>query len=496
MIELLAALFILLFGILSTLRVFESSNRATSVSEAQQAEVHQAQREIERLQSLSYGSLGLTARPATSASVKNPGYYVSSGSCPTYSGNLKQSAPAAPLVINGCEYEYEGTYGTVTKPVYSGGTVEPEKTWAGSNKLAGTIYDYVTWETDPNCNPGPGCAKVNDYKRITVAVTNNTTVPGITTAAPVVVTALVVNPETLPLKGQPKSENPLESTEIKCTNGAGETVKCNYGLGTQTANIWYLTDSPAETGYQTPAEQTCMHYTVALVPTVCGQAAEASKCSLSTKTYTSCPQADLLGVVVPSSATEYNFSPNLSATTAGRVIKRDSKATGASPCSVAPSENAEMGMWWATAPLEKALKLSGNGGITLYTRTLKEVAASATLCVAVYAENPVKAADCSAVLGPNSKALLDPLNKLNSTCSSTQGRSDSETLGTVSYTANQWPGELTPTSFTFNYMSSAKEVAAGTALAVRVWPAATSEDDLVVQYDAQAAQSTFQLDSE
>jgi Tfp pilus assembly protein PilV len=498
-IELLAALFLIVFGILATFSVFTSANHGTTVAEVQQEEIHQAQREIERLQSLPYAQLALEKAPATSPEPTNPGYYVGSGTCPTYTSPRTQGAISASLVINGCSYKYEKAPGELTSESYAGGTVQPSKAWpAGSepaNGIGGTIYDYVTWEKDENCRAGEGCPSVNDYKRITVAVTNNSTRRDSASRAPVVVSTIVADPAALPLKGQPKSENPNQNTEIKCVNGAGETVKCSYGLGKQTANTWYLTDSPEETGYQTPSNQACMHYTNAFVPTICGKTGEASKCVLST-TYVGCPELDLLSAVAPTVSTQYNFSENLSTTIPGRVLLRDSAVTGSCQTGT-PSQNAAMAEWWATSPLEAPLKASGNGGLTLFARTLKAVAASVTLCVGVYVENPVKTTTCAAVNGVNGRPLLDPLNALNnSTCVSTKERKDSELLGIVSYTAQQWPAEATPVSFTFNYMATAREIPAGSSLAVRVWETAASEDDLVLQYDAQSAPSTVQINSE
>jgi Tfp pilus assembly protein PilV len=504
LIELLAAIFILVFGILATLQVFVSSNHGTSVSEAQQAQVHQAQRELERLQSLPYAELGLKKAPSTSTESTNPGYYVSAGLCPTYTTTRSGGSIAGALVINGCAYQYEKTSKVLGESeTYTKGAVEPSKSWpeaseASATKLGGTVYDYITWETDPNCRPTLGCPSVNDYKRITVAVTNNSTRRESAPQMPVVVSTIVADPAALPLKGQPKSENPNASTEIKCANSAGETVKCNYGLGTQTANTWYLTDSLEETGYQTPSNQACVHYTNAFVPVpfVCGQTGEEAKCSLSASTYTSCPELDLASTTAPSATSEFHFSENLSATTPGRVLLRDTAVTGTCQTSTA-SKNASMAEWWATTPLETALKLSGSGGLTLYTRTLKGTSVGATLCVGVYLENPVRTTTCAAVNGVGGKALLDPLNALNNTtCASTKERKDSELLGTVSYSTKAWPAETTPVSFTFSYMAGAREVAAGTSLAVRVWETAASEDDLVLQYDAQSTQSTVQLNSE
>ena len=68
--------------------------------------------------------------------------------------------------------------------------------------------------------------------------------------------------------------------------------------------------------------------------------------------------------------------------------------------------------------------------------------------------------------------------------------------GVVSFTDEQWPGETTPLSFTFSYMSGTKTAAAGSSLAVRIWFTTTSGDDIIAQYDAKAVPSLVQLNTE
>jgi prepilin-type N-terminal cleavage/methylation domain-containing protein len=525
LIELMIAMFVLIVGIVGTFRVFESSNRAASVSEVQQDEIHRAQREIERLEALPYSQLFLTKAPATSLSKTNPGFYVSGGSCPGSPPTFRWSQPAGqadPLIIDGCTYKL-GESGKEKEETLNAGEykenvnkectgfkgvaacgegVAPSTPWKDerANGVSGTIYDYITWVTDPHCNTEhEGCPAANDYKRITVELTNNTTNSAIVPTTPVLVTAIVVNPKALPAK-KPKSENPLESAEVKCTNGLGQQVPCNYGLGTQTAHSFYLTNWPEETSstYKAATSNACMHYTDALKPLTCAGVAEAAKCSLVATLYTSCPQLDLLNVTEPQEPeSEPFFSENLESpfeSTRGRIILRDPKATN---CSVDPENDARYAEWWATAPLAEGLKLSGNGALTLYTRALKELSAPVTLCVGVYLENPVADSTCKAVLGPAGKAILDPLNLLNSTCATTKERKDSEKLGVVSFTKEQWPStEATPVSFTFNYMASAKQVAAGSSLAARIWVTKGSGEDIVALYDAAHLPSLVQLNSE
>jgi prepilin-type N-terminal cleavage/methylation domain-containing protein len=525
LIELMIAVFVLTVGILGTFRVFESSNRAASVAEIQQDEIHRAQREIERLQALPYSQLFLTSVPPTSVSKGNPGYYVSAGGCPSSPPTFRWEQPSGlseALIINGCKYKFEeggvkteeelkaGEYKENVNKECKGAAgvaacgegVAASATWKDErvNGVSGTVYDYITWVTDAHCNSAKeGCPGVNDYKRITVEVTSNTSNSAIAPTSPVLVSAIVVNPKALPTK-KPKSENPLESAEVKCTNGLGQQVPCNYGLGTQTPHSFYLTNWPEETNatYKASSNSACMHYTDALKPLTCGGIAEAAKCSLSTTLYTSCPQLDLMNVIeAQEPETEPFFSQNLESpleSTRGRILLRDPKAV---ECTSEPENDARYAQWWATAPLSESLKLSGNGALTLYTRALKEVSASATLCVGIYLENPVFDSSCKAVLGPAGKAMLDPLNLLNSTCASTKERKDSEKLGVVSFNKAQWPStEATPVSFTFNYMPSAKTVPAGSSLSARIWLTKGSGEDIVALYDAAHLPSLVQLNSE
>jgi hypothetical protein len=476
-VELMVAILILVVGIFSTFAVFDTSKRATHVSETQEGEIHVAQQELERLQTLAYTRLGLTGAPGPDSNPNSPNYYVTatpSSSCPTFRWN--QSAGASntsdQLVVNGCAYP-----GINPNP-FSGGTVPLTQTISGY-----TVYDYVTWVNDNLCRPGYGCLGDAvtglgnyDYKRVTVEVTNSQSAAyGPTT--PVLVSSIVSDPHATPVVGNPNINNPLNTTNVTCTDGSGHTVTCNNGLGSQTPNVFYLTDSLEQNGYTPPsADNSCMHYTVQKVPLAGGQLScggvNLGACTSSS--IVGCPQPDLLNGAPPASSIpqEFNFSPNISSTTPGRVILRDPNA---STCASTPSPDATMGEFWGTQPLTSALNLSGNGAMTLYTNTLHGLSVSVTLCVGVYLEAPV--------LG-----ILDPLNLL--------GNNDSITLGVVAYTLSQWPAAPTPLSFTFNYMSAARLAAAGASLGVRIWVTASSGDDIVAHYDAPSVSSRVQINSQ
>ena len=495
LIELLAAILVLAVGVLATFGILDASQHANRVSELHEAEVHYAQGELERVQALSYGRIGLTAAPGTSSDPNNPGHYVSgSASCPSFQWNQSPGASGTePTIVNGCSYNTTGISFPSCSPLttFCTGTVAPQRTVAATaTSPQYTINDYVTWTQDPVCVPTPNvCPLSYDYKRVTIEVTNAATGP-YRAVRPVLVSGIVADPHALPLIGNPNVNNPLNNPGTTCTDPNGNPiVPCNNGLGTATANTWYLTNTILQstgTTYSPPSgNNQCMHYTDQDLPLLgllngCGSA------SLGTCTLLAilgCPQPDLLTSAPPPSSIpqEFNFSPNLSSTTGGRVILRDPNATGSSPaaaCGATPSNDARMAEWWSTPPLSAGLNLTGSGGMTLYTNTLHGLSVSVTLCIGVYLETP------KTLLGTT---ILDPLNLLGT---------NTVRLGVAAYTMAAWPAVPTPISFTFSNLFSAQAAAAGLSLGVRVWVAASSGDDIVAQYDAPTVRSSLQIDSQ
>jgi hypothetical protein len=505
LIELLAAILVLAVGALTTFGIFDASQRANRVSELHEAEVHLAQGELERVESLPFSQVGLKQTPATSTDANQPGFYVTGSGCgATFRWN-QSGTGTDPLVIKNCTYTSTGVSFPGCSPVtqYCNGTVPATTTVAATpTSPQYTISDYVTWAQDPVCVPTPNvCPLSYDYKRVTIEVTNsppNGAQPASLAAAdrpirPVLVSSIVADPHAIPLVGNPNVNNPLNNPGTTCTDANGNPiVPCNNGLGGQTANTFYLTDSPEQSGYSAPSgDNACMHYTNRpQPPTVSGvyQCGSAAALTCSLQQQSACPAPDLLSSTVPPSSIpqEYNFSPNLSATKPGRVILRDPAAVGstnAAACAVTPSPVAQEGELWATQPLASQLTLSGNGGMTLYTNTLTGAPANVTMCVGVYLELPPPGV---------TTGLLDPLNLLCGSCSTP----DSTLLGTGAFTNPAWPGALTPVSLTFSNLFSAHTVPAGDSIAVRIWFTSASGDDVVVQYDAPTVRSSVQINSQ
>ena len=493
LIELLAAILVLAVGVLTTFGVYDASQRANRVSELHEVEVHLAQGELERVEGLPYSQIGLTGSPATSTNHSNPGFYVSGSGCANFQWNQSSGGTGSdPLVVNGCSYIATGVSFSGCSPLttYCAGTVAPSRTVAAtSTSPLYTIYDYVTWSPDPACVPTPHVCPVSyDTKRVTVEVVNNDT-HFYRPTNPGLVSAIVSDPHALPLVGNPNVNNPLNNPGTQCTDASGNpVVPCNLGLGNQTPNTWYLTNTiqqTTSTAYSPPsANNPCMHYTAQQLPllgllTGCGSSS-LGLCSLLG--IVGCPLPDLLSTIAPPSSIlqEFNFSPNLSSNTAGRVILRDPNATGSTPaaaCGAPPSDDARMAEWWATPPLGAGLNLSGSGGMTLYTNTLHGLSVSVTLCIGIYLQT------AKTLLGTT---ILDPLNLLGT---------NTVRLGVAAYTLVAWPAVPTPISFTFSSLFGAQAAVAGVSLGVRVWVAASSGDDIVVQYDAPTVRSSIQINS-
>jgi prepilin-type N-terminal cleavage/methylation domain-containing protein len=450
LIELLAAISILTVGIFAVGTTLASSRTESSGAETQQVEIHRAQKELERIEALPYAQVGLTAAPGTSTSATDPRYYVGGGACPSYQWNQTAGSTSNTdaVVINGC------TYGTSS---YSGGSLGPGPTAWSDGHVSGNVYDFVTWVTDTKC--GSGCPSSNDYKRVTIAVTNTN---GSRPFNPVLVSTIIADPHATPggtaANGNP---NPLASPSINCQNAQGQTVACTNSVGASSVNVWYLTDSPVTGSYQAPTASHPTHPTIA--PT-------ASTCTAA-QTTSACPVPDLLTTTPPPSPSPapqlYNYSNEQTGVSypGGRALFRD---VG---CGSAPSgSDNTRGELWVSAPLATAINLTGGGGMTLNTQTLNSASGSVTLCVAI---DDVPSSVSNLVAAPP------------------------KVLGVVSYTLASWPTSPTPLSFTFNFASAGGvAIPANDRIGARVWVDPASGADIAAIYDHPSYASQLQLESQ
>ncbi|MCW3065980.1 MAG: prepilin-type N-terminal cleavage/methylation protein [Solirubrobacterales bacterium] len=461
-VEMLVAILLLTVGVLTTISVLSAGQRLTLVAERQTTLAHRAQRELERLQSLSYSQLAMTAAPTRSTDPANPNFYVTAGGAFSYDRNDTSQTES---------FAIDATNGAIST------TAQP---WT-DGRLSGFVYDYVTWTTDPKC--APGCPASNDYKRITVMVT-------LTGAAhpskPVLVSTVVADPSAAPT-GAPKNsvQNPLDSPNTTCqvgTNADGSPILglCSNGIsGTPIDNYLYDTSSLDSAGHDVLSRLPILgdhatHQTLGPVSNLL--------CIVLSLVFSGCQDPNLMGSTPPPTPVApnplppvYKYSTDVTGDTytGGHVLKQDVS------CATAPSwsagANQNRGDFWVTPPLSSNTTLNGSGGATLYMQSANGVTANVTICLGIY-------------VAP--QTILGLLN------------TPPITLGVQALANVSVPTVPTPVSFTF---SSAFGISggqpntyaflAGKRIGIRVWIAA-SAGDVALLYDHPRFASVVQVNAQ
>ena len=168
--EVMIAMGIVLTALVATALNIDSSRHANTKSEYRAAASHVAEQEVERIQSLRYGSVLLDSAPANSAEENDPGYYVAAGSPPTYRWDQRTG----------------GSTSTEPLAIATGGTCVPAPCLASTptswsdGRLTGKVYRYVTW-----------VGGSTRFKRVTVAVTEDRD----TNRRPVLTSVAVTDPK-------------------------------------------------------------------------------------------------------------------------------------------------------------------------------------------------------------------------------------------------------------------------------------------------------------
>lgn len=250
-IEVVVAATIMVLSLVATFATLDSSRRLTVVAEHQATLAQRAQAELERVQALPYSQVALTGTSPSWSTTPGSYTYVSvpSGACPstpagpapTYQPDHSSGGSTAtePLVINGCSYAstVNGNSTTVTP---TAGTVQPVTSWSATlttgATASGSVYDFVTWTADPTCSqtspPGSTCSTINDYKRVTVVVTQN----GVTHPSnPAIVTGYVTQPST--------GHNPCAAGSSGCGGTTCGSGPCT-GSGCTTSSCTPIPTSP------------------------------------------------------------------------------------------------------------------------------------------------------------------------------------------------------------------------------------------------------------
>lgn len=429
------AMLLLAVGLLAVLGVYDGARGLTAVSERTTVVAHRAQAEIERIRRLDWAALAMDDAPTRSSDPADPASWVTTGPPPGLHPDRRAPSTVEPLVIA------PGTGGVSATP----------RRWS-DGRLSGRLHAWVTRVPDGSC--GAGCPDGGEARRITVALTTDD--PS-RRRAPFVMSTLVTDPSASPaglvVDG---TRNPLRDPTITCATPGGDTVPCAAPVPTGSGTSWFLYDTPASRTSWAPV--TADH---ALDRTV----APAVLCVLPL--LAECPVPDLMGdeptpapVDLPPLPDRSTDLPG-SAGSGGRVLRRDTVE-----CDGAPSQDNATSQRWVTPPLQATTTPTGQGGLTLYSRTTTGTEARVTVCVQL-----------AVAPGPVRELLGLPTT----------------VLGTASYTLAAWPGVMTPVSFAFAIPGQVAAVPAGSRIAARVWLAASSRADVVLAYDHPTVQSVLQL---
>jgi prepilin-type N-terminal cleavage/methylation domain-containing protein len=168
--ELLMAMAVLAVGLMALVGSFDHSRDLVSLAEKTEVASHRAERELERILSLPYGSVAHQSTPASSLASTSPAFYVS-----------------------GSSYQYDqGATGprseTLAVDATNGSSTLAPSTWQDSEtRLSGEIHRFVTWTGD-YCTIA---ARALCAKRVTVVVTVGGPRP---LKRPVLISTIMTNP--------------------------------------------------------------------------------------------------------------------------------------------------------------------------------------------------------------------------------------------------------------------------------------------------------------
>jgi prepilin-type N-terminal cleavage/methylation domain-containing protein len=481
LVELLAAIVVLIVGIFGAYTAFDASRRLSLVSERHGTMAQIAQQEIERIEGTPYGQIGLNATPAHSSDTTNPNYYVTAGSPSTLQYDRAGSATE--------NLDVDATKGTVV----------PSRTWSEVTQggtLTGNIYDYITWSSDSQC--APGCPASQDYKRITVAVTMTQGLH----PSPVYVSSVIADPEALPTGGIVNgNSNPLKDPDVNCQTPTGATGPCTSGLNQGTGNTYFLHNwAASKTGSPTtPAADNATHSTVGITTT--GGLCATTPVTATPTTEANCPTPDLMDTNPPTGTATtpaYNYSTDQCADTCytgGRVLQPTCAGTwtAAACAGSGTSADCSAGAWsntlqnpqselWVTPALASATTFTGAGGLSFFTQTIAAATPVVSFCVEVYDVPPSgttagSVADLLAwpPVAKGGAAYIPPTDPTS---------------------GGNWPSTMTASSFVFTFSQTPVTIPAGDRVGFRIWVRPNQNSPIAVLYDNPNYPAQLQLNSQ
>jgi prepilin-type N-terminal cleavage/methylation domain-containing protein len=475
LIELVIAMAVLLTGVFGLIAGFASTEQLSLISERHAAMAHVAEKEIERLEGISYSQLELTSTPTTSTTVGNPAYY-----------------------INGTNYEYDRNNLTSTESLVldaTNGTVPPTQTWT-EGQLSGTMYDFITWTSDPKCSPG--CPASQDYKRLTVGVTIN----GAPQPQAVYASSSIIDPNAAPPQGvvNGNTGNPLDNPATQCKSSSGTLGPCEQGITNSTSPVYFLHDcsitaascsSPA-TNHITDATSGPISGLLCATTNLLGSLTQLIGLGLTN----GCPQPDVMDTTAPSGNSSqpcYQYSTDVSTTgySCGAAIK-PTCSSSTNGCGTDSTSDCNGGSWvnnlinlqthfWVSSPIQVTTTLTGAAALNMYSQMVGGANALVSFCIELYRIPNEGVAGLPDLL----LAALNPV-----------------ALGGAGYvaatdpsTGGNWPTAATQTSFAFNFTSSGTTVTLnpGDRLGVRIWVKVNLNAAVDLLYDNPVYPAALQL---
>lgn len=375
LIEVMIAAVVLALASASVFGVMAASVRNNSRAESTQIALNRAQREMEKLHSLSYDELGLTKAPGHSNNPLSPDNRVVNGNFALQADPLGEYAP---MVVKG---------GTLWgSEEVSGGVVKQGPLKFEEGDVVGHIYRYIVWRNDKSCPESETgedlCPGFQDYKQLVVAVKIDATGAEPRERNYIEVQSAALDPDAV--AEVPKGNGNGNGSGGGGSGGGGGSA----GTGTAvTAQQFFLTDTSCSASGTTSREEISGDH---LLHNTLGTCASGPQ----TGTTIGAPDALLLGAP-PDPAPEDETNPALydyandgyleptPDTDKGVQIKRDDT----SGCYYTPTGTVHPESQvhrWVTDPLVGEFKMNGKVTLEFYTRTLNDALYHGTLCVYLF----------------------------------------------------------------------------------------------------------------
>ncbi len=372
-IEVLIASVLLALASGAVFGVMAASVRNNSRAETTQVALDRAQRELEKLHSLSYDELALTVTPAHSTNTLNPNYRVVNGNFALQADPVGEYARMA---VKG-----EPLYGS---EAVSGGVVKPGPIKFVEGDVVGHLYRYVVWRNDKSCPESETgedlCPGFQDYKQIVVAVKIDATGAEQRERNYIEVQSAALDPDFV---ADPKGNGGGKGEGGESEGGGGPA-----GTGTAvTAQQFFLTDTPCSTSGVTTREEIAGDHFLHNTLGTCASGPQIG-------TTIGAPDALLLGAP-PDPDPEDESNPSLydyandgyleptPDTDKGAQIKRDDT----SGCNYTPTGTVHPESQvhrWVGDPFAGEFKMNGKVTLEFYTRTLNDALYPGTLCVFLF----------------------------------------------------------------------------------------------------------------